>query len=55
MFQQIGLLIFRANLSLRLIKWGVVLVLHRATSALCSPQAGLTSEFGMGSGGTPPP
>ena len=27
---------------------------HRATSALLSPHAGLTSEFGMESGGTPP-
>ena len=36
------------------INGGIVLFWHRATSALSSPQAGLTSEFGMESGGTPP-
>ena len=33
---------------------GIVLPLHRTTPALVLPLAGLTSEFGMGSGGTPP-
>jgi hypothetical protein len=35
-------------------KGGIVLTWHRASSALVLPQAGLTSEFEMGSGGTPP-
>ncbi len=33
---------------------GIVLLSHRVTSALPSPLAGLTSEFGMGSGVSPP-
>lgn len=32
----------------------VVLLLHRVSPALLSPQVGLTSEFGMESGGTLP-
>lgn len=36
-------------------EWGIELPLHRASPALVLPQTGLTSEFGMGSGVTPPP
>ena len=36
-------------------KWGIELPLHKIALALVLPQAGLTSEFGKGSGVTPPP
>ena len=36
------------------IKAGIVLLSHSVAAALPSPQAGLTSEFGMGSGVSPP-
>jgi hypothetical protein len=39
---------------LRKIKAGIVLLSHSVAAALPSPQAGLTSEFGMGSGVSPP-
>ena len=35
-------------------KAGIVLLSHGVTTALPSPLAGLTSEFGMGSGVAPP-